>query len=364
MAESLAWRIKVYLQWTGWLQYVPNMMLVLLLGFFILLFKWLSFPNTLLVFDALFAVALFTLCFDLITVKLNFRPEEAIPPRRDHLDEFDLMLSRKSCRSFQWRDLTPMHRDEIFEVVKVWTDPKKMLGSKPIRLEYIREPLRVWPVVGCHEFLVAIAPKEYDRTAILDVGRSLQKVVLHATRMGLATCWIGPGADHKSIVAKMGSRFDEAKDHIICVCAIGYPSWYIPTAISLIVGRVQRWRYPLQQLFYADAKFKNPLPFKEPPFQRFERCYEVCRWSPSSFNAQPVRVVGQPAGRRFDFYGANSSKYYTPVAVGIWMSNWEKGCEALNIKGSFKFLEANEIDVKAMEHDGPVYDVSWICDGV
>ena len=32
----------------------------------------------------------------------------------------------------------------------------------------------------------------------------------HATRMGLATCWIGPGADHKSIVTKMGSRFDEA----------------------------------------------------------------------------------------------------------------------------------------------------------
>ena len=29
-----------------------------------------------------------------------------------------------------------------------------------------------------HEFLVAIAPKDYDRVAILDVGRSLQKVVL------------------------------------------------------------------------------------------------------------------------------------------------------------------------------------------
>lgn len=33
----------------------------------------------------------------------------------------------------------------------------------------------------------------------------------HATRMGVATCWIGPGADHKSVVAKMGNRFDEAR---------------------------------------------------------------------------------------------------------------------------------------------------------
>ena len=29
--------------------------------------------------------------------------------------------------------------------------------------------------------------------------------------MGVATCWIGPGADHKSVVAKMGNRFDEAR---------------------------------------------------------------------------------------------------------------------------------------------------------
>ena len=41
----------------------------------------------------------------------------------------------------------------------------------------------------------------------------------HATRMGLATCWIGPGADHKSIVAKMGSRFDEAGNAGRCDCA-------------------------------------------------------------------------------------------------------------------------------------------------
>jgi len=362
MGESLAWRIKVYLQWTGWLQYVPNMVFLLLVGLLIYLFKCLDVSIVVVLLDIVFVVALFTLCFDLITVKFNFRPQEAIPPRRDHLDAFDLMLSRRSCRSFQWRDLTQEHRSEILDAVKAWTHPGKLLGSKAVRFEYIREPLRVWPVVGCHEFLVAIAPKDYDRVAILDVGRSLQKVVLHATRMGVATCWIGPGADHKSVVAKMGNRFDEAKDHIICVCAIGYPSWYIPTAIALIVQRIQRWRYPVQSLFYADAKFKNPLPVEEAPFNRFGRSYEACRWSPSSFNAQPVRCVGEAKGQRFDFYGANQSRYYTPVAVGIWLANWETGCEALQIKGRFKHLQLEEIDVKALQSDGPVYDMSWICD--
>ena len=237
-----------------------------------------------------------------------------------------------------------------------------MLGSKAIRLDYIKEPLSVWPVVNCHEFLVAIAPKEYDRLAILDVGRSLQKVVLHATRMGLATCWIGPGADHKSIVGKLGSRFNEETDHIICVCAIGYPSWYIPTFIALIVQKFQHWRYDLSKLFFANSSLDTPLMTQAPPNDRYGRCFEACQWSPSSFNAQPVRVVGHPEGTRFDFYGANTSRYYTPVAVGIWLANWETGCEALKIPGHFEVLKTEELAMPQLSNDGPVYDISWISD--
>lgn len=34
----------------------------------------------------------------------------------------------------------------------------------------------------------------------------------HATRMGLATCWIGPGADQSSVQQKLGPRFNEEMD--------------------------------------------------------------------------------------------------------------------------------------------------------
>mmetsp|Transcript_28175 Transcript_28175/g.66945 ORF Transcript_28175/g.66945 Transcript_28175/m.66945 type:complete len:366 (+) Transcript_28175:43-1140(+) len=360
MAESLAWRIKVSLQWSGWLQYIPNMMVAVLVGLLLLIFQYLHLTWTATIFKALFVLLLAILLFDLVTVKMNLRPTEGIPSRRDHLDVFDVMRQRRSCRSFQWRDLLPEHRKELLDVVKTNLEPKQMLGSKQIRLEYIKEPLSVWPVVGCHEFLVAIAPKEYDRMAILDVGRSLQKVVLHAFKMGLATCWIGPGADHNSITKKLGKMFNEETDHIICVCAIGYPSWYIPTFIAMLVNQVSKKRKPLDQLFFAEPSFKTPLDVQAPPFARYGRCFEACQWGPSSFNAQPVHMVGQPGGKRFDFYGANSSRYYTPVAVGIWLANWETGCEALKIKGRFSKLSKDELDIKSLNHDGPVYDISWV----
>ena len=59
------------------------------------------------------------------------------------------------------------------------------LGEALLRLEYINAPLTVWPTVNGSEFLVAIVPKTYDRTAVIDVGRTLQRVVMDATRIVL-----------------------------------------------------------------------------------------------------------------------------------------------------------------------------------
>ncbi|CAE7296414.1 unnamed protein product [Symbiodinium natans] len=364
MGESLAWRVKTYLQWTGWLQYIPNMVAAVVVGTLALLLHYLAFARSSQLLTALSIFLLCVLAFDLVTVKLGLHPAEPIPNRRDELDAFDVMVQRRSCRSFQAaRDLTAPHLSEIMEAVKTFTEPSQLLGKGKIRFEYVKEPLTVWPVVGAHEFLVALAPKEYDRLAILDVGRSLQKIVLQATRMGLATCWIGPGADHKSVISKLGSRYNEDKDHIICVCAFGYSSWYIPTAIQLIMQTMSKRRMPLGKLFFADPEFQQPLDTKASPYDRFGRCYEACRWGPSSFNAQPVRVLGAQGGRRFDFYGANSSRYYTPVAVGIWLANWETGCQALGLKGHFATLPGEQ-GTKSLQSDGPVYDMSWMSDEV
>ena len=162
--------------------------------------------------------------------------------------------------------------------------------------------------------------------------------------MGLATCWIGPGADQKSIVAKPGDRFDPERDHVICVCAVGYKSVLGPLFIRLIL-RTQHWRYPLDQLFFSDPGLTQPLDLAKPPFDAFGRCYEVCQWSPSSYNGQTTRAAaaveeteGTPKLARMNFYAATSSRYYAAVALGIWCGNWEMGCEALGVPGHFAVL--------------------------
>jgi nitroreductase len=314
---------------------------------------------------ALGSLLVLVFAFDVVTVKWDFRPKEALPRRRDDLDAFDLMRSRVSCRSYQSRNLTDAHRNELLDSVRRHTGPGRLLGRGRVRFEFVAAPLTVWPVVGAHEFLVAIAPREYDRLSVIDVGRCLQKVVMDATRMGLGTCWIGPGANHESVEGHLGERFDPNRDHIICVCAVGYASWFKPLLIRLMPLQMHR-RLPLGSLFFEGPSCQLPLHTEREPFARFGRCYEVCQWSPSSYNGQTTRcaaIVERSAGKervlRFDFCAATASRYYAAVALGIWLANWEMGCEALGIRGRFEVLSPEQRQVKDTP-ELPRYDVSFI----
>ncbi len=370
-------RVKLRLQFTGWLQYIPTAILALaffLIAAFAGLLGHMSVA-VLLVFVGTLLLAV--LIFDLVTVKFRLRPREHLPKRKDDLGIFDLMRSRRSCRSFQLRKLTSADYDELMEYVRLHSEAP-MIGKAPVRFEYVSAPLTVWPMVNATEFLVAIAPSEYNRLAVIDVGRSLQKIVMDATRMGLGTCWIGPGADQSSIVQHLGDRFNPKEDHIICVCAIGYKSQYIPMVVRLM-NRHLHSRLPLSALFFADSHFKEPLDVEASPFNRFGRNYEICQWSPSSYNGQTTRCVAvmerngvkngepdkvEPRLARFDFYAATESRYYAAVAVGIWCANWEMGCEALAIQGHVALLSAGELSVHDEEFRPqlPRYDVSWVLD--
>ncbi|MFE0203975.1 nitroreductase family protein [Streptomyces sp. NPDC058985] len=360
-------RTKLRLQFTGWLQYIPTAAAAVLLLAAALAGSWIGIWQVLLVRLPLGIgiLLLGALLVDLVTLKLGVRPFEPVPRRLDELDTFGVMHKRRSCRSFQNRDLTVSDREELMRAVHRHTRPTHLIGTRPIRLEYVAAPLKVWPTVGAREFIVAVAPRTYDRLSVIDVGRSLHKVVLHATRMGVATCWIGAGADQTSVVSHLGGRFDPAEEHVICVCAVGYRSRFKPIVVRAI-ELVQHRRLPLASLFFASPSFDTPLKVDRPPFSPFRRCYEACRWSPSSLNTQTTRCIGttDDSGRamaRFDFCTTTASRYYAPLGLGIWCANWEVGCEALGLPGHLRVLtsdEQGELDTP----EPPGYGVSWIAD--
>lgn len=354
------WLIKRRLQFTGWLQYLipaflslPFMVIGIPLWFFAPL--WASVP-----FLFLAGILLVVACFDILTVKWGINFPERRPRRNADLNLFDLMRARRSCRSFQRRSLSAKDREFLLESAKTHLSEPKF-SNATIRLEYIDGPVTVWPTVNAREFFIAIAPKKYDRRAVMDVGRTLQHVVMDATRRGIGTCWIGPGADHASINELLGDRLDPERDHIICVCAIGYASRFVPAFIRVFNSKFSHRRHPLEALFFSDPACTQPLNTTAAPFNQLERTYEICQWAPSSYNGQTTRCTAVTEGgtvTRFDFFAATTSRYYAAVAMGIWTANWEMGCQALDIAGRWEFISPETVDPGELHR----YDVSWVLD--
>jgi nitroreductase len=350
-------RTKMRLQFTGWLQFLiplpPTIALATLGG----LAQLVGLPRVAIAF-ALGATGLLAIVlFDLVTVKFRIRLPERRPASNEDLDVFDVMRARHSCRSFQTRLLSDEDREAVLSSVNRNVE-EPTLGSAPVRLEYIPARLMVWPTVNGSEFLIAIVPKPYDRTAVIDVGRVLHKVVIDATRMGLGTCWIGPGADHESLQRHLGERFDPEREQIVCTCAVGYRSSYVPLFLRVFNRITSRNRAALSALFFTDAELTVPADPEAPHHARFGRSFEACRWAPSSYNGQTTRaVVRSDAGvvEGVDFYANTSSRFYAPVALGIWCACWELGCEAMGLKGEFALQPGPPGELVV-----PKRDVTWV----
>jgi len=360
--------LKKKYQHTGWLQYIAPFMIgsvLLILSLLSWFIGFISIRNALALFGGIFYLRFL---YEILIIKYKLvgeRPRQELPKDKD---VFQLMRDRYSCRSFQDRYLIESDQRKLYDIIKAENGPiGHWYTGGPIEYVHVREALKVWPVVGAKEFIVALIPEVYDRQAVIEAGRRLQRIVMKAYASGISTCWIGPGADHESIRRALAKRESEISGHILCVCAVGYPSARIPLLIR-VGGRRMRSRKPLHDLFFSQDDFDDGhvLPTEVAPFSKFKKVYESCQWSPSSYNAQTTRAVVLQAHNghcKTDFYSVSQSNYYAPLAAGIWCANWEIGAEALGIQGDFS-VETREEGKGLLSEEGLYkrYEISWLED--
>jgi hypothetical protein len=120
---SMLWNVKVSLQFTGWLQYAPN---ALVTGLYHLLlpsrYSWIT------------KILSLNLLFDIFSCKLQLVsfleiPSTKIPSLKKDEDVNSLLLSRKSCRSFQNLHLSPAHHEDLLSAVEEYTSTRELLDS-------------------------------------------------------------------------------------------------------------------------------------------------------------------------------------------------------------------------------------------
>ena len=256
----------------------------------------------------------------------------------------EIMKARYSCRTYEARAIAGDTRRELSGIAS-------SIGAGPFgtssRFELVaatEEDRTALKGLGTYGFIkgatgfIVGAMRNAER-GTEDYGYLMERIILHATDLGLGTCWLGGSFTKSSFAAKIGVRDGEA---VPAVSAVGHIAGR-PRALDTMIRRSARSdkRLPWQNLFYEDAfgesiSKEHAGPYSVP--------LEMVRLGPSASNKQPWRVIKR--GNSWHFYLARTKGYMQgrfrqvwPVAdmqrldMGIAMCHFELAARELGLDG-------------------------------
>lgn len=279
----------------------------------------------------------------------------------------DLIRSRFSCRTYLSQPIDVDLKVRINEYIS--SDQEGPFGTRA-RFELVEvskndqlslQRLGTYGFIkGATGFLVGATKRADDN--LEDFGYLFERIVLHATSLGLGTCWLG-GTFTKSSFAR---RISAGDDEIVpVVVSVGYIADK-PRMIERLLGKNphSKSRLPRDKLFF-EGDFGNPL--KRESAGEFDLPLRMVRLAPSASNRQPWRVVKQD--NKFHFYLQRTPGYQeswlvrlTTIAdlqridMGIALSHFGLMVEELGLVGHWQKADPSI----PLPNEWTEYTISWI----
>lgn len=252
-------------------------------------------------------------------------------PRPLPMDIISAIKTRKSVRNYLPEPLTPVEADAISASIASAVNP---FGARPdIRLRRFdikgsHKPGTYGVISGAGDYLLMASGS--SATDALAAGFVMEQVVLAATALGLATCWIG-GTFRGSQFGR-GEEWPSGSDlRIIVAVGNGAPSERMLGKLTKLIGR-STTRKPFDSLFFTDS-FSAPLP----DGSRWREPLEMMRLAPSSRNSQPWRACATDS--TVHFY-STSAAYMSMIDCGIALSHFYLTATRSGIDGRFGSSES------------------------
>jgi nitroreductase len=278
----------------------------------------------------------------------------------------EVIRARSSWRSYDGRPLEPGDRARLDEFIEA-LEPGPFGGD--VRLELVeasagdRAELRklgTYGVVrGARTFLAGAI--EQGPMDMEDYGYVFERAVLHATALGLGTCWLGASFNRSGFASKINLAEDEI---LPAVSPVGYVASRRTAvdAVTRFVARSKK-RKPWKELFF-DGAFAGPL--SREAAGPYADVLEMVRLAPSASNRQPWRIVKEASRDVFHLFISRSAVYSGVAAnvaggdlqrtdMGIACCHFELAARELALPGEWKVLEAPEVELP----ERTTYVASW-----
>ncbi|NMC07013.1 MAG: hypothetical protein GYA24_17475 [Candidatus Lokiarchaeota archaeon] len=200
-------------------------------------------------------------------------------------------------------------------------------------------------ISGAKEFIVGIT-QEGDLNALQHLGYVMERLILHATDMSLATCWLG-GTFNRTDVAGLVKM--APGDSIPAITPVGYPTGRRHVVdIVIRVAVKAKARHPFERVFF-DGAFDTPLARSRAG--ELELPLEAVRLAPSGKNGQPWRLVVERGGSAVHFFNVGGWH----IDRGIAACHFDLQAREQGVTGKWR-VENPGIAAPA----GIEYVISWI----
>jgi nitroreductase len=277
----------------------------------------------------------------------------------------ETIRQRRSYRSYEDRPLDPEVRASLQAALE--HAPASPFGSQ-IRLallesgeQHMSQPQKLGTygvIKGARCFLAGAV--DSNGHALEDFGYLFEWLILKATGLGLATCWLGGTVKRDSFAEAMQIGADEI---VPAVSPVGHPRnrCSMVDRVFRLAARSEK-RRPWSTLFF-DSDFNTPL--SEEAAGSYATVLEMIRLGPSASNMQPWRIVRAPQGaalhlflQRTPGYGRAATVDLQRIDSGIAMCHLALTAEALELSGRWESLDP----VVASLPERITYVISWIPD--
>lgn len=228
----------------------------------------------------------------------------------------EIIQARVSCRTYEERPIAPQTRRRLSDIISsIGAGP---FGTRP-RFELVAaidEDQSALKGLGTYGFIrgatgFIVGATSDPALGTEDYGYLMELIILHATDLGLGTCWLGGSFTRSTFAARIDARDGEV---VPAVAAVGYATGR-PRALDAMIRRAARSdrRLPWHALFFANS-FGTPLSTEQAG--AYAVPLEMVRLGPSASNKQPWRVVR--AGDSWHFYLARTKGYGQGRAMKAW----------------------------------------------
>ena len=268
---------------------------------------------------------------------------------------------RISCRTYDGRQLSSEHKNALLAVSN--NLPAAPFGNdiQIALLELDEDGLHQGQKLGTYGLIsgaktyIAGAVKNNDR-AIIDFGFIFEYILLHATALNLATCWLGGSVKRDDF--RNALNLNDG-DVIPAVSPVGYSASkrsFRDSAIRFLAA--SKKRKPWQELFFIN-NFDTAL--SEQNAGKYATVLEMVRLAPSASNKQPWRIVRDEEKNCFHLfkkrfnYGKMAGIDIQYIDMGIAMCHFENTAVECKATGGWENQKPEHYPSDDVE-----YIMSWM----